>query len=339
MFLIIFFLLITSAILFIYTGPKLPPGTNDIIKEIQSNGVAEFSTGKPGFAKNGRISIYYECIGENKNGAVLLINGLGSTLLDWRNYIYEPLANAGFQVIRYDNRGLGKSDWVKDWNKKNAYTLEDMATDGLAVLDHLNIQKAHVVGMSMGGMIAQRLAISHKNRVLSLTSIMSTGYYYDPDLVNVPAKFLKNFIRYYIRYGLHRTEVNLLKMHVGIRKQLEGNGDYELDVRGTLEYAFYEIRKRNGYNKKVRDQHDLAIKKSGSRYNELPQLTIPTLIVHSTDDPLVKIEHRKKYAALIPHARKLFLVRMGHDLPRKYIGGILENMLINFAQAHAAIRN
>ncbi|MEZ4954604.1 MAG: alpha/beta hydrolase [Saprospiraceae bacterium] len=335
---ILLFLFITTVIaflIFIYSGPQLPAGSDEIIKAVMAEEVVDYSDGEKGYAKNGDISIYYECIGNNKKGSILLITGLNSMLNDWRKYIYQPFVDAGYQVIRFDNRGVGNSDWMGNWDKRKPYILEDMATDGLAILDHLNIPQAHIVGLSMGGMIAQRIAISHSERVLSLTSIMSTGYYHDPELVNVPRRFLINLIRYIIRYGFNRTPENVMKMHLGMRKQLEGNGDYELDVKELMQKSWYEIKSRKGFNPKVRNQHATAIKKSGSRYGELGKINAPTLIVHGKDDTLVKFEHAQKYAPMIPNAKTLFIDGMGHDLPKKYIGEIHTNMLALFSESNA----
>lgn len=318
-------LLVTAIVLIIviYSGPQLPKETNKILKAILAPNaiLPELITGQTGYAKNGEVSIWYELIRNEKTtkGTILLVGGLSCTVLDWQDYTYQPFLEAGYQVIRFDNRDVGMSDWMHNWSRQNHYTLEDMAKDAVAVLDALQIQKAHVVGMSMGGMISQRIAISHSDRVLSLTSIMSTGYMHDPELKGVTSQFILNMARFIIRYrDLTKTE-NKIKLHLGIQRMLLGKGGYAFDNKAMMQKALYELTKRKGFNKKSRDQQGYAIKKSGSRYEELKQLNVPTLVIHGTTDPLVLFEHGQKYAPMIPNAKTLFIDGMGHDFPRVHM--------------------
>lgn len=328
--------LLLGFLLFVYTGPQLPEGINDLIKEIQNEPLPELITGQTGIVKREQVSIFYESMGgkDPSKGAVMLVGGLAQTLLGWPPYFYQPFVDAGYQVVRMDNRGVGESDWLRNWNKEAPYHLEDMAKDVLAVLDSLEIKKAHVIGVSMGGMISQRLAISHADRVLSLTSIMSTGFYHDPELVQVPPKFYRNFLRWTFRYiGRLKKEENRLKFHLGTVRMLRGNGDYPFESRRILRKALYELRKRKGFNAKVVDQHSAAIVGSGSRYEELGAITVPTLVIHGKADPLVTFEHAQKYAPMIPGADTLFIEGMGHDLPRKYSPEIIEQIQNTFKKA------
>lgn len=314
------FILIT-AYLYIQSGPKLPPRTDKLIKEVLSERLPQFITGKTGSAMNGDVSIYYESISgeDTSKGAILLINGHSSNMLYWLPYFYQPFLDAGYQVVRYDNRGIGMSDWLPEWTKNDPFNLEDMAQDGIAVLDALNIDKAHIIGMSMGGMIAQRMAISHSSKVLSLTSIMSSGFYHDPALTQLTPKFKSDITKLILRYGLNPKVRNRLKLHLGVMRMMEGQGGYSLDIKLTLQAYLYHIRRRDAINKKIRDQHSLAILVSGSRYDELATIKVPTLVIHGTDDPLILVEHAKKYAPMIPHAQSLIIEGMGHDIPEKYI--------------------
>ncbi|MEL6255303.1 MAG: alpha/beta hydrolase [Bacteroidota bacterium] len=329
---LVFLILIPIAIyLFVQSGPQLPPETDLLIKEVLSEKLPNLISGRTGKAMNGDISIYYEVMeGEDSSkGNILLINGHSSTLLYWQPYFYQPLLDAGYRLIRFDNRGIGMSDWIQNWTKETAFTLEDMAKDAMAVLDANGIEKAHILGMSMGGMIAQRIAISHKERVLSLCSIMSTGFINDPELTTVPTKFKLDLGRLTLRYLLKPTEINRMKMQLGIMKVLEGNGGYALEPKAILQAALYNIRRRDGMNKKLRDQHTWAITYSGSRYEELGTIDVPSLIIHGTSDPLVLFEHGKKYAAMIPGAQTLFIEGMGHDIPEFHIQEIHQAMFKN----------
>lgn len=335
-FLFVIVLLLIGGYLFINSGPKLPADINSIISQLQQAPIPDFITGETGKAINNGITIGYELIknnGQNK-GTIILIGGHSQILLDWPAYFYQPLVDAGYQVIRFDNRGVGSSDWMEDWTKKNAYTLEDMATDVIAILNRLSIPKAHVIGVSMGGMIAQRLAISHAGRVLSLTSIMSTGYYYDPELPGLPKGFYSKLIAVSLKYPVYnKNERNQLKLNLAIRHLLDGAGDYPIETKFILQRALYELRKRRGYNAKVMNQHSMAVQKSGSRYDELGQIEVPTLVIHGTTDPLVKFEHAQKYASMIPNATTLFIEGMGHDLPRIHAPKMITSILKNIEKA------
>ena len=309
--------------------PKLPSNIDALVHEVMNESLPELIKGKTGKVDNNGISIFYEIMGnENAEETILLINGHTQTLLDWPPHFCEPLIEAGYQVIRYDNRGIAMSDWLEDWNAKtNNYSLEDMATDAIAILDFLKIKKAHIIGQSMGGMIGQRLAISHSKRVATLTSIMSTGFYYDPKLVNIPFNFLKNFISLNFRFKRSLNKVpTKMKFQLGIRKMLKGNGSYNLDNKAILQQAFYEVTKRNGFNSKAVDQHSHAIKFSGSRYNELNSIQAPTLVVHGTGDTLILFEHAQKYSTKIPNVNTLFIKGMGHDLPKIHTPVIIGNI-------------
>lgn len=330
-----YFILIFTAIIFLtyywiwYSSPKLPSNTDALIQEVMSSELPEFMTGESGFVQNGNIKICYEFF-ENKTsnkGTILLVNGHTQSLLEWPSYFLQPLLDAGYQVVRYDNRGFGCSDWIKDWSRENAYQLEDMATDGIAVLDHLGIQKAHLIGVSMGGMISQRIAISYSDRVSSLTSIMSTGFYFDPELISTPKPFVLDVVKLTMRYKrtLHLTE-SKLKFYLGIREMLRGKG-YDLDTKLFLQQGFYELSKRNGLNAKGTDQHSYAIKKSGSRYDELKNIKAPTLVIHGTADTLILVNHAEKYAPMIPDAELLIIKGMGHDLPKEHAPKMVSNIL------------
>ena len=334
----IFSLIVLFAValfIFLYTGPQLPKNIDDLVKEVKNEVLPELIPGDTGYAKNQKVSIFYNSIGNphTAKGTILFVCGHSSTLIDWQAYIIQPFLDADYHVVRYDNRGLGMSNWMENWSKHNAYTLDDMAKDGMAVLDALHIQKAHIVGMSMGGMIGQQMAINHGDRVLSLTSIMSSGFYYDPKLSNLPLKFSIDFVRYLLKYGIRLTEENGIKFHLAVNLMLKGEGNYSIDHKEILQKALYTLRKRKGVNRKVRHQHTAAIQKSGSRYDQLPHIKVPTLVIHGTTDPLVLFDHAKKYAPMIPHAKTLFIEGMGHDMPKPFMDKMKTAMLKNFERA------
>ncbi len=329
-------IVLIGAYLFINSAPPLPKNVDEMIQQVKAAGIPEFITGRTGVAKNEAVTIGYEVIDSPtaNQETIVLICGHTQILLDWPDYFYQPLVDAGYRVIRFDNRSVGSSDWMPNYDKKKPYLLEDMAKDVIAILDKESIDKAHIIGMSMGGMIGQRLAISHADRVLSLTSLMSTGFFYDPALTNVPKDFYRNLIAVSLKYPISsKKEATKLKLNLAIRQLQDGKGDYELDRKLVLQRGMYELNKRRGYNIKATDHHSLAIEKSGSRYDELGQITAPTLVIHGTTDPLIKFEHAQKYAPMIPNAATLFIEGMGHDLPTIYMPQMTVAILKNLARA------
>ena len=309
-----------GAYLFANTAVELPKETDAIVAAALTADLPELVTGKTGVATNGPIDIWYESKmpKDSVKGTILLVMGLGASAMIWSNEFIQPFLEAGYQVIRYDNRDTGLSTWVEDWDENDPYTLEDMAKDGMAVLDALGIRKAHVVGASMGGMIAQRMAISHADRVASLTSIMSSGYVMDPDIEPVSEELNQEYIKVGLKYLLNRSEENVVKFHISNQQLLKGDGPYMTNVKGSAQATLYELRKRKGYSRSTVDQQMKAITVSGSRLEELGKITVPTLILHGKADPLVGFQHAQKYAPLIPNAETLFIEGMGHDLPAIY---------------------
>ena len=330
--LLFLFLLTIGAIYFIYASPRLSPAILQAIKDIQKEGPPELVHGQVGIAQSGAIKIWYEIINPmaDPKGTILLVMGHSTSGVRWPTYLYQPMIDAGYQVIRYDNRGLGKSDWIKDWTKKTTYTLSHMAADGRAVLDAVGIEKAHLFGVSMGGMIAQQMTIDYPTRVASLTSIMSTGYMDDPELPYVPRATMTKAVKLGIRYRLQPSEESFLKYAAGATFVLRGNDPAEVDVNFSLSSNLYLWRKHGGYNVKVGDQHTAAIKASGARYEALKQIDVPTLVIHGDGDPLVPVEHSKKYAPMIPNAKLVIIDKMSHRLPVDYMSQIIPLSLENF---------
>lgn len=320
---------------FINSGVKLPKNADKIVDEVLAEkALPEFIVGKTGVSQSSGVDIWYNTMqvkGKPK-GTILLVMGHSTTALAWPDYFYKPLMDAGYQVIRYDNRGLGMSDWVKDWRKKNAYTLEDMAKDGIAVLDALGVEKAHIIGVSMGGMIAQRMAISHSERVLSLTSIMSSGYMNDPNIPPVPKQFIQNLTKLVLKYAVRPNDRKAAKFGMGVRLMLRGKGDGEINFKDAAQKSLFERKKRRGSNPKVRDQHTAAIELSGSRLQELQRLNLPTLVIHGKADPLVLFEHGEKSASRIPNAKTLWIETMGHDLAVHHTPTILKAIFENIEE-------
>ncbi len=173
--------------------PELPSLTNRIIdKTLEKHNYS--LKGEQGYAVNDDTKIWYESIQpeDTMKGHIILIMGISNNALAWPDYFIKSLTDGGYNVIRYDNRGTGMSDWVADWSTENAYSLEDMADDAIAILDTLNIQEAHVIGVSLGGMIAQTISIKYPERVTTLVSMISTGDILDPELPSINMNTVQN---------------------------------------------------------------------------------------------------------------------------------------------------
>ena len=293
---------------------------------------------KKGLATANGIDIYYEIFGEENHPAIILIMGLDAQCLLWSEAFIAPLVQAGFKVIRFDNRDIGHSTWIQDWKKSKPYTLEDMAKDTVGLLDYLNIEKAHVIGASMGGMIAQRLAISHAHRVLSLTSIMSSGHSLDPYafdsfykkvIVKMAPRLLK-WVPWNNKYNINKVSVG---RYMATYKYLSGT-KYEFDKQYFRALFTFCIEERKGQNPKARFRQFCAIVASGSRLNELKNIDLPTLILHGTADKLVPILHAKKYAPLIKNSKFVSLEGVGHEIPRAALQEVHSHLIPHLEQAN-----
>jgi pimeloyl-ACP methyl ester carboxylesterase len=330
-------ILISGISFYLYiSGPLLPSDTDAIISQVMENPLPELVGGVTGFADAQGLQIWYESIvpADSVRGSVLLIMGISNDALGWPLPFIHTFVDSGYQVIRYDHRGTGLSDWVTDWDNKNPYSLEDMADDGIAVLNALDIEKAHIIGISMGGMIAQEIIINHPERAATLTSIMSSGFIIDPDLDPISSDIAWELIKISLKYGIIGGERNMIKLHLASRIILAGEANYELNTREIAEQVLYNIRRRKGYNFNVSQQHQGAVYMSGSRYDELMVTRVPVLIIHGRSDPFIPIAHGEKYASLITEAETLWLDNMGHDLPGVLIDTLTYRIMKSFGRQH-----
>jgi len=315
-------------------GPKLPDETDKIISVVMSNPLPEIVEGDTGFAVSDGVKIWYEDIvpDQEPKGAVLLIMGISSDALGWPKKFIESFTDAGYRVIRYDHRGTGLSDWLEDFDSEDPYSLSDMASSAVSILDTLKIEKANIIGISMGGMIAQQFAIDHPDRIHTLTSVMSSGNIFDQKLAPISSEVAYELIKVAIKYSVIRTEKNMIKLHLASRIILRGDASYGLDIQGLSEQVLYNLRKRNGYNAHVSAQHQAAVSASASRYDELKKLETRTLIIHGEKDPFIPIAHGRKCLELIPNADSLWIDNMGHDIPNEFIPEITQKIMDHFIE-------
>ncbi len=286
-------------------------------------------------AKAGDVEICFETFGEESNPALLLVMGLGTQMIGWHEDFCRELAGRGFRVIRYDNRDSGHSTHFESVPpprplelftrkfKKLAYTLADMADDGMRLLDHLGIERAHVVGASMGGMIAQTMAARHPERVLSLTSIMSTTgarHVGNPALKVYPF-FLGRPPRGKDAY-VERTE----KIFA-----LIGSPDFDRDedeLRKLAALSYDRDPTSAGTPRQL-----AAIVAGGNRTAEVRRIKAPTLVIHGTKDKMVARSGGRATARAISGAKLELIEGMGHDLPRAVWPRIIDAIAANAARA------
>jgi pimeloyl-ACP methyl ester carboxylesterase len=293
------------------------------------------------FAKVGDIEICFETFGSADDPALLLVMGLGTQMVAWPEPFCEQLAARGFFVIRYDNRDIGRSTHMRRLrpptirqlllrDKRAArYSLADMAADGIGVLDRLGIERAHVAGVSMGGMIAQTMAVRHPERVLSLASIMSnTGHIWrgTPGLRVYPI-----FIR---RPAPDRARA--IESAVSVWR-LIGSPGFPFDEDATRRAA--ELSYDRGYNPAGAGRQLAAILAAGDRTPELRGITAPTVVIHGTKDRMVRPSGGRATAAAIPGATLVTIEGMGHDLPRGAWDRIVDAIVANTRRAHASDRS
>lgn len=331
--LILFLLLVAAVSIFLSGGPELPADADDIIAQEIDNEPPILVTGNTGYAQSGSINIWYEVIKPaGKPGAtVLLVMGAGTSSMLWPSDFIQSMVKNGYQVIRFDNRGTGMSDWVEGWSSNDPYSLEDMANDALAVLDASGVRRAHVVGTSLGGMIGQRLAISHGDRVLSLVSMSTSAYVFDPEFAKLRKNFGLEAMRLVFKYAITGSETGMIKMMAGFIDLMLPESLSNEDIRSIARLALYEMRSRRGFNYYAQGQHFAAMKKSGSRLQELGFVKCPVLVVHGTRDEAIDIAHARKYAGLIPGAKTLWLQGAGHIIRDEHMPAMMEAIFRQFA--------
>lgn len=286
------------------------------------------------------IDVHYESIGADHGEPLLLIMGLGSQMTRWPDAFCAGLVRHGFRVIRYDNRDVGLSTHFHDAGMpdmqavmrrepaKLAYGLEDMAADAVGLLDALGIARAHVAGASMGGMIAQLVAANYPDRVLSLTSIMSsTGNPALPPgtpeamaVLNTPAPHPSDEEA----YGAHSYRTALAI----------GGPGYPPDEAYIRQRAISDAKR--AYDPPGMMRQYAAIIANGDRREKLKTITAPTVVLHGADDPLVPVAGGRDTAANIPGAELRIIPGWGHDLPPALFEKIVEAVCAARDRARAA---
>lgn len=270
------------------------------------------------------VTLAYDSFGDEAAETILLIAGLGTQMIRWAVPFCLELGTRGYRVVRFDNRDTGRSTHFTEHGAMDfaalaatlaegrrpelAYTLDDMASDALGLLDVLSIRRANVVGRSMGGMIAQIMASEHPSHVLSLTSMMSsTG---NPCLPPAAPDVLAMMMRpapdpVWDEAGFLDHGVTFARRIAGTAHPFDEGG-----FRALLQEEVRRGRAPGGFGRQV-----AAVGVAGDRRSRLAAITAPTLVIHGTDDPLFPPACGEDTAASIPEAEMMLIAGMGHDLP------------------------
>ena len=292
----------------------------------------------PTTSANG-LELYFDTFGRTTDPTVLMVSGLGAQCVAFDDELCESIAALGVHVVRYDNRDVGLSTHLDDSEVSPlaafaalgsgaaidaAYTLSDMAADGMALLDSLGIEAAHVFGTSMGGMIAQTMAIEHPERVRSLTSVMSTTG--EPEFGSPAPDTLGSLLGVLTPAEDRETRIaNAILM-----ARVIGTPSVFDEVRARTRATTFVDR---AYDPAGTGRQFVAILASGSRADGLAGLSLPTVVLHGDEDPLVDVSGGRRTAELVPGAEFRLLERMGHDLPPQYWGRIVTGLSDNLGRA------
>ena len=315
-----------------------------------------------GIAEVNNINIWWEDFGDPSNPSVLLIMGANANCMQWPVEFIKPLVANGFHVIRFDNRDVGKSTWFykesfiskiarllplsisknlinyvfnivsddegnftgAEQSSNAQYDLNDMAKDAISLMDYLNIDKAHIVGASMGGMITQVIGLDHPERVLSLTPIMSSPGMGDPDLsvmtpslvegikesflLNIQGKYEDGVVRIYRELTGSRFPFNEQKFREKMKPSME-----------------------HGHN--PHSGHGDAVGASPSRRSRLKEINIPTLVIHGTEDAILPLDHGQAIADGIQNAEMMIMEGVGHELPEELNDEVISRLVEHFKKA------
>ena len=269
-------------------------------------------------ASHGEIELAYETFGSPDDPTLVLVMGLATQMIGWHDDFCALLAESGFHVVRFDNRDIGLSTHLDEAGAPDLtplftgqpitdapYTLADMADDTAGLVDALGVDRVHLVGASMGGMISQEFALRHPERLLTLTSIMSTpAPQIGPPTPAAAAALFTPPPTNEEEAGDRAVEVY----------RVIGSPGYPLDEDGLRARGTESFRRANDPAGVARQL--AAIHASGDRSERLGEVAVPTLVLHGEDDPLVQLDGGVATAKAVPGARLVTYPGMGHDLPR-----------------------
>ncbi|MFK7800576.1 MAG: alpha/beta fold hydrolase [Anaerolineae bacterium] len=281
-----------------------------------------------GFADNNGAKIAYETLGNPENETVIFISGLGSQLVYWTDELCQEFIDRGLHIIRFDNRDVGLShktpgsppsveEVMQDPNFQAPYTLSDMANDVIAVLDANGVEQAHIVGVSLGGMIAQTVAIDHPSRTKTLTSIMSAP----SRSAAIREESADEAVSASLTMDMSDPNT-YVDIQVESYRVTSGPHFDPVYQRKILQKSFDRCYHPDGWSYQM-----MAASASGSRIEKLGQVKMPALVIHGGVDPLIPPKGGEMTAAAIPGSKFIVYDDMGHNLPRPRWADIADEVL------------
>ena len=292
-----------------------------------------------GFADNNGVKIFYRDYGPADGDPILLVHGLGAQLVHWPPHLIHFLQANQFRPITYDNRDVGLSsrflrnpsfilDYIKYFLRlpiKSEYTIDDMADDGVKLLESLNIGKAHILGTSMGGMIAQIISAQYPEKVKSFTLIASTAS--TPSPINAPSKAVRDLMmersknpNASIQEAIER-EIKYVSL-IGMEGRVVDTPEFREEITQNLKRA----KDSSGYARQL-----LSILASKDRLKKIQKIKAPTLIIHGRHDPMIKLRNAYRMHKLIPHSKLKIIDDMRHLIEPEILVQF-EGMLLDHLQ-------
>lgn len=293
-----------------------------------------------GFSENSGVKIFYRDYGPQDGDPILMVHGLGAQLVHWPIHLINFLQANNFRPITYDNRDVGLSsrflntpsfvlDYVKYFLRlpiKSEYTIDDMARDGINLLDTLNIKKTHIFSTSMGGMIAQIISAQYPERVKSFTLIASTAS--TPSPTNAPKKAVRDIMMERSKNPnasheeILEREIRMVSL-IGMDGRIVDTPEFREETIRNLDRA----QDGSGYARQL-----LSILASKDRLKKIQKIKAPTLIIHGKNDPMIHVKNAYKMHKLIPHSKLKIIENMRHLIEPEVLNQFEEMLLEHLNQ-------
>ena len=293
-----------------------------------------------GFSENSGVKIFYRDYGPKDGDPILMVHGLGAQLVHWPIHLINFLQSNNFRPITYDNRDVGLSsrflntpsfviDYIKYFLRlpiKSEYTIDDMARDGINLLDTLNIKKTHIFSTSMGGMIAQIISAQYPERVKSFTLIASTAS--TPSPINAPKKAGRDIMMERSKNPnasheeILEREIRMVSL-IGMDGRIVDTPEFREETIRNLDRA----KDRSGYARQL-----LSILASKDRLKKIQKIKAPTLIIHGKNDPMIHVKNAYKMHKLIPHSKLKIIENMRHLIEPEVLNQFEEMLLEHLNQ-------
>ena len=296
---------------------------------------------REGFSENNGVKIFYRDYGPEDGDPVLMVHGLGAQLVHWQPHLISFLQDNNFRPIAYDNRDVGLSsrfaatpsfvlDYIKYFLRlpiKSEYKIDDMADDGIQLLETLKIEKAHIFSTSMGGMIAQIISAQYPEKVKTFTLIASTAS--TPSPINAPTRAVREIMLQRSKNPnasyeeIIKREIKMVSL-IGMKGREVDTPEFRKETIENLDRS----KDGSGYARQL-----LSILASKDRLKKIKKIKAPTLIIHGKDDPMIHVKNAYRMHKLIPHSRLKIIKNMRHliepEVLKQFEGILLEHLKIS----------